>query len=430
VAHQLALHGPTGRRLWTRDETGQKGGPKDRLLKAVDVAVDESGRIAVLAATAEALLLFDSKGTRLRAISLARKWARDATYPNDLATDGKGGFLIHHRSAPRPLIRLDGEGKVVKTLNPTQRDGRRIDVRETMRADATGRIWVTDGTVLYRLGESGVADRTLGVPPSPRTLTQVADLMVDAGGQVYAVDRETGSVHVFNKRGKRQFVATPPGSSLREGSPQFLSLQVARSGDIFLSSVSPLDQDGLSTRGDGTLRFSPRGKFLGYQPFPALGYEPVTPPAAVRPAWRWDRTALLDEQGRVVARLNRWPNDDWMLRGPSAVAPDGRLMAYEPSGDGAGGRLAFYSATGKPLGAAALPPGLAEMRSVAYDGKAVYFLRAEDILAVDPSGKPLWSFRPPGEDHRKIFPSGGGVALWSGENTVTWFAIPSGSPRK
>ncbi|RYG19458.1 hypothetical protein EON82_21455 [bacterium] len=319
--------------------------------------------------------------------------------------------MVHDFGAEMPLVSIRSDGIEIRRVVARLANGKRIGVLHTPSMDTSGRVWVTDGHGIFRLGGSGVADRALGGGASGMALREIGDLVVTGTGNIYAVDSVDQRVHAFDEAGRKRFVASPRAADfdVRSG----VSLQVTRSGDVYLEGGKR-----------GTLHFSPKGVRMPDQALVSRDSGSGSP-VRVPPDWRWKWNVLLDGRGRAVTSVRRWPNGDWLTDEPSGFAPDGRFVVVESDFRAKGPRLRFavYTANGKPLRMALLPAGVRRIGDVAFDGERLFVVRGREVLAVSLAGVPLWKSRLP-SDRGRLFVARGGLAWFDGVGAVRWYGLP------
>lgn len=414
-SEELAFFDATGRRKWIHTTEGGYGGRPDEMLSPEDVEFDGQGRIVVLDNGAHLLQRFDISGRFLGNVDLKRSWKRDPSYLTNLSRDRKDGLLVIDSGAERPLLGLRTDGTIRSQWAPHLPNGKKIDLTQDPRVDAKGHVWITNRHALFRLDAQGAARRTLG-PESDGVLREVGELFVAPSGAVYAMDAVDQSIHVFDSTGRRRFVARPRVGDFDERPGA--TLQVARSGDIYLEGAKNLS----------ILHFSPTGRRLPDQPLRTRASEGPKP-RTVPPTWRWRQRwrsgDLLDEQGHIVAQVQRWPNGDWLTDDQEFLAPDGRFVALDRRApEGRPWRFAVYSASGLPQRMGRLPPGLNSFDAVAFDGETIYWTQGRELFALGMNGRPWGRFRLPGSEGQ-IFPTRDGFAWFDGVKTVFRFARPS-----
>src|SRR5262249_21697492 len=83
--------------------------------------------------------------------------------------------------------------------------------------------------------------RALGSLPDPARLGEVARLVLGPNDRLYAVDRRTGCVHVFEADGRRAFVCrTEPREFADETGPPWLTVDDAGEARLFCAAANSL----------------------------------------------------------------------------------------------------------------------------------------------------------------------------------------------
>lgn len=414
---ELAYYDVQGRQKWLHSTNGGYRDKPEEMLSPEDVEIDAQGRIVVIDNIAYLLQRFDLSGKHLGNVDLQKQWRREPSYPTNVANDIRGGLLVLDSGAERPVLRLRPDGTILNQWQPRLPNGKTIDLREGPHVDSKGRVWITNGHAFYRLNANGIAELALGTGSS-ETIREIGDLFVAPSGTIYALDAANQNVHVFDKNGRSKFVARPEVDDFDER--PFVQLEVARSGDIYLSGGKK----------NVLLHFSPSGKRLPDQPIPPYrGSEPEPQAASVPLTWRWLREGLIDEQGHVRSRVKRWPNGDWLNDADEISAPDGRFLAFDLNPQTAMCRFATYSASGLPERMGTFQTGSKDFRLIAYDGKLMYGVQGRDLILIGLDGKVEGRFLLPSASGG-IFPTPDGFAWFDNSATIVWYVNPATFSRK
>ena len=414
----LSFCDATGKQIWMQGEGGYRG-KKGEMLSPEALDFDNKGHIVVLDNIKKSLIRTSPAGLLDEEIELKKAWyGKEPTYPTNIMCLPSGGIVLTDSDTDKVCYVLNAKGGIVRKLEPRLANGKNIYVSENVRADSKGDIWITNGDGFFRLNAQGISSQVVGNSPNQAGLGEILSVHIDLDGRVYAQDGSTYAVHVFDRTGKPLFAAVPKPTEFSERA--FADgPDVTRSGDIYLQG----------SKNDGIIHFSPTGERLADVPYPKdkKGSDGLF---EMKPTWRWWGTTLLSEKNEPVAELRRWPDGAWMLGGPSATAPDGRIMAYSKKSYRAGGfeanqskRIAFFAANGRPESMAAYPFANKFVYSTAYDGTDSYFVLDEYIAAVDKNGSVLWAYQPEGwnpKDSFSVFCSMGKLALWDGKQKVIW----------
>lgn len=418
MTDHLTLHAADGSRRWDTDDSGGYGGEEHEMISPHDVDVNAKGEIVVLDNTRRSLFFFDTKGKFLRRASFEKSVKRDHMYPTDITALPNNRYLVYDfASENRNLLFLDSTGRFLGEGKPTHTTGKLFGLSVSTQVDNVGNLWVTNASSILRIDAKGRVQETIGKALRTSGLGEIGDLHVMSDGKVYALDIATSAVHAFGSNGKSLFVAMPNPFEFKEDGGMFSpTLTVTQSGDIYVSG---------SDKGE-LLHIAPMGKRMGYVPYSAKDRDAKvwpSPPFTAKPTYRWHWDRLVDENGKPVAAMRRWPDQRWM-NGPSEIAPDGRMMSFETLPAPQRGRIAFFASNGMPDGMVELPVGFNSVGyryEAAFDGSRSYFVTMEGLVAIDRKGRALWRYRPKGWNSEwKIFPSRGGLALYDSRQTVIW----------
>lgn len=403
-ARHVSLHSSSGAELWIIGESGYRGSEQD-LLSPEDIAVDAKGRVVVLDNIRDSLQLFSSGGKLEKFLDLEKIWKVKPNYPTHITCCDNGQYWLNDFGNSSPCLRLDVNGKILQKFHPKMASGKLLEPRDKIVVDPKGNPWISETESIYRIGNDGNVAAVVGNQPRTAGLGEIRDVEIAQDGSVFAMDSHTGSVFHFDKTGKplSEFKFGPNDVNDMMASN---SMMVTRSGDLFVHTIK------------GTVRFTPTGQRLPIIPDSkqeTVEGKPIEP----QPTWRWYGPDLLDENNKVRMTLRRWKDGTWMLDGPSAMAPDGQLMAFSGSDyrDRKGTKpkfLGFFAANGTPQ--IQVPFVIPEeyLGAVAYDGTNAYFATKAGLVALDKSGKALWSFVPPGwkpDDIIKVEAVPGGLVL-------------------
>jgi hypothetical protein len=295
--------------------------------------------------------------------------------------------------------------------------------------DSKGRIWTTNGRAIFLLKPNGEVAETLGHFATVGGLHSVANLAFGEEGRMYALDGLSGEVHVFGPEGEPVRVLKPRAGDVKKLPIDEAELQVTRSGDVYVNYCA-----------DGFVHFSPSGERLGPHPLPddpsplaSAELRPSKPSGATQreeplpPTWRWWNCRLIDESGKAVRQIVRWPNLDWMTVTNAAASPDGALAVFESSGYRFGhpGWLAFYSAEGKPLSQVVVPPELRHLHASAFTGEYVLFARQRDVVLVNRKGAPVGRIPfPDASGTWTVYSTREGFNAFDGKATILKYKLP------
>jgi sugar lactone lactonase YvrE len=347
------------------------------------VTVTSDGRVVVLDNIQDFLQFFSSEGGFLRALELKEPWDRDPNYPTGIRPDLDGGVIVHDFNGQPPIVRMDREDRVTAAFQPRFADGKLFRIRSDMQVAGDGSLWTSDGESLLLLDRTGVVQRVLGSVPEADVLGRVARLVLGPADHLYAADRRTGCVHVFDATGERLRVCRPRPEDF-DGELSLPSLTVNDAGEVFLA------EDGSM----GFVRFDPSGERHGIA---RLALDQVSQDWYAQPGtgrtWvvGYEALFLVESDRSVVRSIVRAPDGTWLREmGPAGVAPDGSIvLATGREWNGSPLRLHVFSAVGDPVRSLDLPPGTATWSPFAFDGKQLAFsvqdpaTRASSLVLLD-----------------------------------------------
>jgi hypothetical protein len=385
---RIAAFDARGKRLWEYQKA-YSNDSADSFLSPQSVAVTGDGRIAVLDNIRKSLQYFDGEGSFVRFVDLKTAFGQEPHYPLAAVKDVKNGVLIHDFDGKPPMWNLNADDTVGRKWTPTLRDGRDMyELQLFARVAPDGEIWTTDRTRMLRLDAAGVVDLAIGSPLEPDELTQPSTTAVDVFGRVLVRDRSTCAVHVFDRNGKRLFVARP------------------RPQDIGHTYV--IDDMG-ATRDGGAIVFNGKETFLLFDPHGApLGVRGTVPTDfAINPSTGFgagtlydDGWNLYDEQWALVKHVERRPDRRWLQwLSPPGMGADGTIAFYEP-GESAlnvpSRSLLLYDAKGEKGRIIDLPSGTLGHSIALSHVKALLYSWRNDCAIVDLSSGRTNHFRVPG----------------------------------
>jgi len=255
--------------------------------------------------------------------------------------------------------------QVTSAFRPHFSDGNAFRPHGDVQVAPDGTLWTSDGYALLALDRTGVVQRVLGAERDADVFGKIAALMVGPGDRLYAVDRRTGSVHVFDDTGRRLHVCEPSAEDFADELVQRW-LTVSDAGEVLLSG-------GASK---GLVRFGANGERLGIDSLtPAETSQKWYAQPGTGRTWVVGRSSVLlkEPDGRVVRSIERAP-DGTGLRGlvEAAVARDGSIAvcSVEASfGGRVSSRLLVCSAEGETTSSHDLPPEFVTDRPFAFDGR-------------------------------------------------------------
>jgi hypothetical protein len=390
---QIIAYDREGKKRWTiqanETQNGKCEGSSDCwLLSPEDIAVISKQEVAILDVIRENVQIYNAAGAHVSTINLESVWHRKPEYPSEISATPDGGYVIYDFEANKSLVRMSADHKVKSEIEPRYLNGRTLMPITGIHVSPDGKIWVSDGTMLLRLSEDGLVDKVLGQEPSPNRLASIQKVAADQNGNLYALDSETGAVHVFDSSGNPLHICEPSSDETptKLSSP---SLFVADPGDVYVCGISEETKD--------CLHFDPECK-RDYS-FRALPGELMATVGKDRFLTTNDvGIQIVDTSGKNLISIPRQPNKKW-LNSPSSVsvAPDGSFAAFVEHGyfnlvlNYTSCAINIYKASGEPVRTIDLDKEFA-YSSIAYDGGLIALRRDKEIWLMDSTGQFLQRF--------------------------------------
>jgi hypothetical protein len=354
-----------------------------------DITVATTGEVLVVESITHVVGVFDRKGVLQRTIDLEKAWGREPQYPSRVAPDVDGGFIVEDFGAPVPFVRMSAAGTVRADLRPRYEDGRPTGRLFRLRAAPDGSLWGSDGEALLRLDGDGVVERTVGAAAASDHLGEVALLALDGADRIYAADRRTGAVHVFDPDGKLQRICRPEPRDI-ENALDWADMTVTNDGRVYLHPEHMRE-------GSGYLEFSAAGERVARHAWTDSS-RLWNPASGGFWALRSREAALVDEKGRAIQTIARRADRRWLdwisgavvaHDGSIAVAASSKSAHWEPDEES----LNVYTSEGTALRTIRLPAG-ASGRAFAYDGRSIAFWCSGEVRILDATGRPLARMTP------------------------------------
>lgn len=437
----LAAFDNKGTLRWSVD---QDYSDSNKLFSPEDVALTSAGEAVVVDNIRGTLQVYGPDGAWLRNIDLREAWGRKPNYPSGINADAGGGVIVHDFHGEPPIVRMTLDGGIVESFAPAYANGANISISGDVQSAPDGRLWTSDGSALLRLDAQGKVDKIVGSKPNAGSLGTIAALTVAGNQTIYAVDRRTGSVHVFAGNGKRLRVLKPAIGDYT-GNLGDRSMTVTANGDVYIARRGSGD-DGLDF-----LQYSASGQRVGVVSL-SLDDEVsqdwhAQPGGTNRLIVGYDNVYRVDEQDAILRRIERSADGQWLDK-PSlaSVASDGSFVVIsggtpaQPLGSAISppARASLFSAEGDVRETWDVPDGLSfHDGAIAYDGQRVAFLvgaggyeAATAVVVTDAHGQPEWRFAP-AADHPPgkvfLFRTDSGAELWlfDGKKRIDRYALPA-----
>ncbi|MBI2841520.1 MAG: hypothetical protein HYX75_24655 [Acidobacteria bacterium] len=429
---EILSFGKDGTRRWslsarsTQNRRATEGGPSTEsyLLSPKDLTVTATGEIAVLDVIMHNIQFYDSDGGHVRTIDLGSAWGREPSYPTDIAADADGGVTVHDFEGPKPLVRMRADGGVQSEIQPSYTNGRPIALSAGFNISPDDRIWVSDGRTIMRLSDEGIVDKILGEPPASPLLGSIAQVVADRSGRLYALDSETGVVHVFDHSGLPLRTCEPAAADL-PGKLSWASLAVSDEGHVYLNSEKHSRDRYMHFDSNGKRRDDWRfqGDESRRELIGSIGNDRLLMLA-------YDKIYIVDGSGKAIRTIEKQPDGRWLGHLQSAsVAPDGSFAVLVHHGDSLevdSCAVNIYTAAGAPIRTVNIERAFA-YSSLLFGGNLALVSNNGDLWFLDSTGRPVeWFATGSGTQRRiSVFLRGRELAVvWHDIGEVQLFALP------
>ncbi|MEX2244861.1 MAG: hypothetical protein WD716_13570 [Fimbriimonadaceae bacterium] len=390
-----------GTKVWDKVQSGSSGDPSE-LFSPEDIVV-RGEEIFVLNNIADYVSVYRlDNGRFLRTYDLESLWGKEPSYVTDLKAT-KDGYVVGDSDV---YFEVGPDFKVRSKHSVRFASGQGMFVYDGPLACADGTKWVLAEDSVHLLDESYKVTRSIGGEVPESGLSQVYQVTTDGRDRVYVSDFYTGSVFVCDPALGVTVECRPLPEDFHEY-PADADFQVSSSGHVFVTSIYK----------DRFVEFAQDGKRVAARP-EGLAWEYKGQydlfPDSRAPNSRWFRRLLLDVSGNVLASVDRRIDKHW-LSGGFVEAPDGSLMNWDVYGDAYS--CSFHSPTGVPLAMAKFQVSVDDVRALGYDGRYVYVVMKNQLVAIGQDGKPRWRANWP----EGVAPIGFGGVLSDG-SVVVWQA--------
>lgn len=392
-----------------------------------DLAISTRKDVGILSGIDNQIVILSADSTP-RSIDLTEAIGYKPNYVAGLERDTDGGWILFDFHGAQAIYRLDAAGKVVARFSPHHKDGRTFEIHGNVKRSPDGHLWTCDGSSLLRLKEDGEVDQTIGRSADSKALDEIHCAAFDAQGNIYAVNADNSSVHVFDSAGKAKRILVP--------NPQDFPANDSGPGEITVAGDGSVYYYVSSFNDNGYLKLNPDGTRAGFQH--GISREVVDvwrfkPGAQERFVEGYHAAFLTDAEGKVTKKLDRRADRKWLdLVECGAIAFDGSSVVLA----GASNRtstsstaLTCFSPTGDVVKTIEYPYGSMGAR-VATNGKMAVIMGGRGGVMVDlQSGESkLWGPEL-GEDSYGLEPffTADGKELWllsTHDKKLFKFAMP------
>jgi len=419
----LACYSRNNKELWSWD--CNVGYPPDRAGTpfSPDGMAVVGENVAVVGPIDGAINWYDGRtGAFQRSIKLASAWGRPTSYITAVWADRDGGAIVNDFGAKTPYVRVGPDGRQRSAFDTRFPSGARADVGvDGVKYGPGGHLWASDRASIYEVSDQGVVTRTLGDDSRSDALRDIADIDIDPRGDVYALDRRSHVIHVFDGDGRWQRQSHPNPSTFGSGAWD-VNLAISQAGRLGI-----LYMDLTSTEGQRYLPYGSDGRPLKAVPLrdaSIAGRRSTSPPI-------WFATfggiQRLTDHG-IVSTLSRRFDRTW-LRGPSSLttAASGEFAVVDmergysmPSG---GAVVCVYSATGVAERDVAPPTGMQDAE-IAFDGHRIVAVQGSNAVCVGLDGKVRWHAALPRGGRPFLVDGARKLYIWTGKLEIDRYAMP------
>lgn len=349
-------------------------------------------------------------------------------YYADLRADIDGGFVVYDSANNNLLHRFDKDGNHWQSLHARGPEGEPFRLYSAFAVDPDGHIWASDGVRLYRCGDDGRADRALGGPP-PGAMANPVAITIDTDGNIYAVERGTAAVHVFDAQGNPARVMNPlPTDTPTQDALPWISVNAEGVVRYRMAYDSPI------------VSFAADGQRIGAETPPKPWHDDAERWRPVGQGWEHDLNILrrTNASGETITTIRHRPDGNWLVNvSRAAAAPDGSVAVlatrYTPGAMGGFHNephwLCLYTSEGEGRGTIALD-GASGSR-LSYDGERVMLIGNRTIKIFDTpldhtTAPRLYHMPGNGKDSWAIIPRPDGtITTWQrGSRTIQHWRIP------
>ncbi len=213
MTNSVSRHDAKGLKLWTIEESFENY-PRT-LFSPESMCVGDTGEVLVLDNIQKQVQIFNQDGSFNRCIDLENAWGREPNYPSGIASAPGHDILVFDFNGVPSMTMMEPSGLPKYSFDARLDKDRPAISNVEPKVDGEGRVWLTDGDTILRLGRDGVVDRILGEVADNDTLGEIGAIAIDRHGNIAAQSRKTKVVHLFDRDGnfKHAFVLVNGGAS-------------------------------------------------------------------------------------------------------------------------------------------------------------------------------------------------------------------------
>ena len=385
MSDSLLCFDKNGDRIWTIEEDSQE---PTKLFSPESITISSDEDILVLDNVRKSVQVFDRNGRYVRTFNLEELWGRKPNYLTNIAKGANGGFVVYDFRREPSLVEMNEYGEVLRSLNCRKTASLpNVYPLGNMCTDAQGHIWMADRDNIMRISDQGLVDVQLGEVPNSKEMGDVGFVDLSHDGDVFAMSRKTGAIHVFGKQG--EFKNSFHDPKLNDQQYHSNPLRINRAKEVFaFYGESSIDSSQY-------IQFSANGKKLNEHKL--NGKDACFLPNGNRVEVGYQEIQLTDRNGAHLLTIKRQPDERWLSRtGDVSVAPDGSFaLLAEHSKESippVPSSVNLYDADGKPIRTIALPQ--LHLSRISYDGQSIVVTYDDGVLLYTAIGKQIGFFRP------------------------------------
>jgi hypothetical protein len=413
-----------------------------------NIAVTTSRHTVVL--VANTLRVYAVDGQLARVVQLPGTTdAKDSVRFTGLHADTLGGVFVTGSDRHHGALHISDEGKTLGAFTPAFPDNDLSKPNGDVQRGPDGRVWTSDSYAFLQLDSQGRVVREVGDRFDPNHLGSIGQLTVNSNGWVFARDKRTRSIHVFDDSGRFDHVDKAIPADTGDDDDYLEPMSATDTGDVYVSGIR--EAEGHDPRIQ-RIHYAADGSKASIESDAVVGDGGMTRNTIAQPGtgnhWdvQFDAVVLVDPHGKQLRRIDRDTNGDTLeVSGNAVVAPDGSIavasrvqhlfLGMMPAGSSRQVVLTI-SREGIPLHTATAPAGWEPWgSSIAFDGTHVAFVVANEssedkrsIVVANLQGGTRYRFEPPSLDSdAKIFllERNGASELWiyDGKGTIERYAV-------
>ncbi len=352
----------------------------------------------------------------------------EQSYIADVRADKDNGLIVYDSANQNHLHRIDKNGKCWQSFHVRGPKGETFRLYDQFAVDPEGRVWASDHSRLYRCDETGTADLALGGPPEGAMADPVA-VTIDRAGRVYALEKGTAAVHVFDDQGKPIRVMRPePTDTPTQDALAWIRVEADGRVRYRMTYEGPI------------VTFDADGRRIGIETPPEPWQQPDTPRWEPVDGGGWETSGQalrrVGPDGAPIRTIEHRPDGAWLVSVmDAAAAPDGSVAVLcgretpgEMFGFGSGPAwLCVYGPDGEGRGVVPLDRASVFL-TLRWDGRRLLLCDEHAVTAFDlPLSPRARRFMLPGEkSYWSIMKRPDGtLAAWDhGSRTIVNLALP------